>query len=105
MKILGVGNTESEKLESGGIQAKTEYRFDLIPAKAHFALARTLHLGFEKYGDNAKLIPIESHLNHAMLHIISYLAGDSSEAHLAHAFTRLAFAIEQSDEKLEEVLP
>ena len=29
MKILGVGNTESEKLESGGIQAKTEYRFDL----------------------------------------------------------------------------
>jgi hypothetical protein len=86
--------------DKGGKQSKTSHRFDLLDAKAMFLLGRILKQGAKKYGDaNWKLIDVESHLNHALGHIMSYLeGGDVEEDHLGHAFTRLMMAIGVRDE-------
>lgn len=87
-------NPEVEENEKGGKQSYLGCRFDLLPSTAIKKIAKTLHEGAVKYGDeNWKLIDTKSHLNHALGHIIAELEGDLSEDHLAHAATRLLFAI------------
>lgn len=79
--------------ERGGSQSHIPVRFDLIDPKALFAMAAVLHEGAEKYGeDNWRLIDIRDHLNHAMMHINAYLAGDTSDDHLSHLLCRATFA-------------
>jgi len=80
--------------EFGGSQAHVQYRFDLADPASMFKMCKVLHEGAEKYGvDNWRSIPVEDHLNHLILHAYAYLAGDTSDEHLAHAMCRAMFAL------------
>jgi hypothetical protein len=93
--IDGVGpDAPLETNDRGGKQSASPYRFDLIDAKAIFELAAVLKRGADKYGvDNWRAIPTESHLNHMIQHAYAYLAGDTSDDHLAHALCRAMMAL------------
>jgi hypothetical protein len=93
--ISGVGKDEETVVnEQGGAQAKAYYRFDLMDAKALFALGKVLYEGAEKYGENNwRKISVNDHINHALIHIYAYLAGDEQDEHLEHAFCRLMMAL------------
>jgi len=62
-------------------------RFDLITPIGLRRLAETCAEGAKKYGDHnwEKGFPASSLMNHALRHLNSWLAGDASEDHLAHA--------------------
>ena len=73
-----------------GAKRSTEadrYRFDLIPQHGLRRIAETCRHGAEKYGDRnwEAGFPATVMLNHALNHLNLYLAGDSTEDHLAHA--------------------
>lgn len=44
-------------------------------------------------------IPRHDHLNHALTHIVAYMAGDTQDDHIGHALTRMAFAASVEEEK------
>lgn len=80
--------------ERGAKQAASPYRFDLIPPEALFALAEVLAQGAAKYGEwNWRGLTINDQLNHLLVHVYAYLAGDPSDDHLAHALCRAVFAL------------
>jgi hypothetical protein len=86
--------------DQGAQQSAVAYRFDLIDPPALFALARVLDYGAKRYTENNwRGIPTRSHVNHALVHLFGYLAGDQQDDHLSHALCRvhmaLAAAIEQ----------
>jgi len=96
VKINGVGTdapiVENEK---GGKQSDTPARMDLLPPLALIEVGKVLKHGADKYGiDNWKLIDARSHLNHVLIHIFAYLAGDSQDDHLSHAACRALMALE-----------
>lgn len=95
VNISGVGpDTPIETNANGGKQSTTPYRFDLLDAPAMFQLAAIAGKGAAKYGvSNWRKIDTRSHLNHALIHVFAYLAGDKSEDHLEHAFCRMMFAV------------
>jgi hypothetical protein len=94
-KIKGVGKDAPTVVnEVGAKQSKVEYRLDLADTRAVFALGKTLHEGAEKYGEeNWRGIPAKEHINHALIHLYAYLAGDKQDEHLSHALCRIMFAI------------
>jgi len=80
--------------EHGGSQSDVPVRFDLIDAKAMFEMAKVLDHGAKKYGaNNWRLIPVEDHINHLLMHAYAYLAGDRTDDHLSHALCRATFAL------------
>lgn len=63
-------------------------------------IAKVLQEGATKYkANNWRLIPQEEHINHALIHYLAYLMGDTQDEHLAHCMCRLmmAFATEKSE--------
>lgn len=94
-QISGVGKDEPIIVEeTGGRQSKLDYRFDLIDPLTLFELAHVCAYGAEKYGEwNWRKLSINSNLNHALAHIFAYLAEDTQDEHLQHAFCRLMFAL------------
>lgn len=57
-------------------------------------IAKVLQEGAEKYEpNNWRLIPQESHINHALIHLVAHLMGDTQDDHLDHALCRLMMAI------------
>ena len=86
-------NIETHTNSKGGSQSHIPVRFDLVDGKAMFAMASVLHEGAEKYGaNNWRLIDIEDHLNHLIMHAYAYLSGDRTDAHLSHIMCRSMFA-------------
>ena len=80
---------------SGGKQSRSLYRCDLLPAKATLAVASVLEYGVRKYTlNNWRLIPTRDHINHALVHLFAFLAGDTSDDHLGHAACRALMALE-----------
>jgi len=77
-----------------GKQSRIDVAFDLICPDALFALARVLQEGREKgrTTEGWKSLPVEDHLNHALMHIFGFMQGDRQEDHLQHAFCRLMMA-------------
>jgi hypothetical protein len=62
-------------------------------------IAKVLQYGASRYApNNWRLIPQEEHINHALIHIVAHLAGDTQDEHLDHALCRLmmAYATEKS---------
>lgn len=103
-KIKKLRKDVLETNEFGGRQSKLDCDFTLIPPHAMMALAEVAKYGADKYNGsrdnpNYRKIPIESHLNHAMYHIVQYLNNDNAEDHLAHAMTRLVFCVALEREK------
>lgn len=82
--------------EDDGTQTKLDYRFDLLPPMALFAVASAMKHGADKgyKPDGWKDISTNSHLNHAMGHIVAFLQGDRKDKHLDHAIIRLMMAYE-----------
>lgn len=63
-------------------------------------IAKVLQFGADKYkANNWRLIPQEEHINHALIHLVAALAGDTQDDHIDHALCRLmmAYATEKSD--------
>ena len=80
--------------ERGGSQSDVNVRFDLIDAKAMFAMAQVLDHGAKKYGaNNWRNIDVDDHLNHLLMHTFAYLAGDDTDDHLTHILCRATFAL------------
>lgn len=79
----------------GGKQSHILYRLDLLPALATLAVARVLYHGAAKYGDdNWRSISTREHLNHLLLHVLAWLAGDRQDDHLDHMACRALMALE-----------
>lgn len=77
-----------------GIQ-QLEYGLDAL-----FKITKVLKEGADKYeANNWRLIPAESHLSHAVAHLLAYATGDEQDDHLPHAMCRLmmAYATEESE--------
>lgn len=94
--VPGVGpDAETTTNDAGGKQSKSLYRLDLLPAKATLAVGAVLYEGERKYGaDNWRKIPLADHLNHLLIHVYAYLAGDRSDDHLGHMACRSMMALE-----------
>lgn len=88
--IYGVGpEAETVQNEQGGKQSATPYGFDCLDVGAIFATAKVLEEGRQKYGKGNWLkIPPEDHANHLLMHVFAWMAGDTSDEHLAHAMCR-----------------
>lgn len=70
------------------------------PIETITAIARVLQYGASRYkANNWRLIPQEEHINHALIHIIAHLMGDTQDEHIDHALCRLmmAYATEKSE--------
>lgn len=99
-------NTPIVVNEFGGKQSETPYRFDLIDPLALFRLAQVLGYGANKYDAwNWLGVPAIDSINHAIQHLYAYLAGDQSDDHLGHAFTRVHFALAQHLGRTKSNLP
>lgn len=56
-------------------------------------VAKILQYGADRYEpNNWRLIPEEEHINHALIHIIAHLTGDTQDDHINHALCRLMMA-------------
>lgn len=78
---------------AGGKQHAVPYAFTELDPDAMFLMTQILAWGAKTYGHrNWEKIPITDHLNHAIIHIFSYLAGDHSESHLGNLMCRAMFA-------------
>ena len=101
MAIEGIGpDAEIVTLPNGAKQSKVQERFDLLDGKAMFRLAGVIGYGAERYGpNNWRGIPLEDHINHALMHLFAYLAGDTQDDHLGHALCRLHMAVAVEEQK------
>lgn len=74
-------------------------RYDLISPIGMRRLAETCKEGADKYSDYnwEKGMPVSAMLQHAMGHIMQYLAGDRSEDHLAHGCWNLMGAMHSEE--------
>jgi len=94
VKVKGVSKDAPKTTnEQGGSQSAVAYGFDCLDPKAMFAMCEALEEGRQSYGkDNWRKIPMEDHINHLLIHIFAYLAGDTQDDHLGHAMCRAMFA-------------
>lgn len=63
-------------------------------------IGTVLEEGAERYEpNNWRLIPQESHINHALIHLLASAMGDTQDNHLDHALCRLMMAFATSKSK------
>ena len=57
-------------------------------------IAKVLKEGAERYeANNWRLIPQEEHINHALIHLIAHISGDTQDNHTDHALCRLMMSL------------
>jgi hypothetical protein len=83
----------TETNERGASQSKTEYLLTAIDPSTLLAVGAVMAQGERKYGpDNWRRIDVGDHINHALVHLVAWLAGDRQDDHLTHAICRAIFA-------------
>lgn len=68
--------------------------------KSILKIGKVLQYGVGRYeANNWRLIPQEEHINHALIHYVAYLMGDTQDDHVDHCMCRLmmAYATERSE--------
>lgn len=95
-QVQGVGpDAPIETLENGASQSSTPFHAISLPAKALLAVSAIHKHGDDKYGkNNWRGISVDGHLNHALVHLLAHMAGDTSEKHLEHFACRALMALE-----------
>lgn len=85
--------------ETGAVRSADSDQLDFtsLPIIGLFGVARTAKEGATKYArlNYMKGFPVHDILNHALIHIYMYLAGDRSEPNLEHAAWGLLAAVQQ----------
>lgn len=91
-----VKKEELKTYPTGAKRSHLDERYDLIPLEGLKRAALVMGEGAKRYGENnwQKGFPVPDVLNHALAHIVNYLAGDRTEDHLAHAACNLLMAID-----------
>jgi hypothetical protein len=95
--VAGVGTDAPTVVnEHGGKQSDSPYSLvSSFPHRAVLDVAKVVRYGLVKYEpDNWRLISRNDHLNHVLVHLFAYLAGDRQDSHLEHAACRILFALE-----------
>lgn len=96
-----------KQFDTGAVRSSDadNVRFDLITPIGLRRLAETYAEGAKKYSENnwLKGIPSSDLFNHAVRHLYLWLAGDTSEDHLAHATWNI-FAIMHFEETRPELI-
>lgn len=95
-RVSGVGpDAPTTVNERGGKQSASLYRCDLLPPLASLEVSKVLKHGADKYGpNNWHKISLDEHLNHMLVHVLAYLAGDGQDDHLGHMACRALMALE-----------
>jgi hypothetical protein len=93
--VEGVGkDAPIETGEHGGTQSVAPSAMHLCDPRALLNLGAVFKEGAKIYPrDNWRKIPVEEHLNKAIIHILSYFAGDTQDDHLGHAQCRVHMAL------------
>jgi hypothetical protein len=78
----------------GGKHSLVEADYTQLDGVALSRLAEVMYHGSQKYGrDNWRAIGEREHVNHALMHLFAYTAGDVQDDHLVHAACRLVMAL------------
>lgn len=95
--IAAITNFMSTGIKTELIEAvfecNSKLHFDEDENLAIVEIAKVLQYGADKYeANNWRLIPQEEHINHALIHYLAFILGDTQDEHLEHCMCRLMMA-------------
>lgn len=91
-----LGEAESEP-KPGEKEGRIPFAYHLLPMQGLASVAKVMKAGEEKgRSRDWEDLSVETHINHAMSHLVAYLGGMDGEDHLAHAGCRVLMAIERA---------
>lgn len=96
-RIVLFMRTNNKKLLLDAIEDMNDNQEELAPI---LVIGKVLQYGVGRYeANNWRLIPQEEHINHALIHYLAYLMGDTQDDHVDHCMCRLmmAYATERSE--------
>ena len=99
--ILARGEVSTPDIRYGGNICWIPFAYHLLPAEGLAKVAAVMHIGEMKGrpDDGWRKVPIMEHVNHAISHLMSYVAGRHNDHHLANAACRVLMALDMDDKE------